>query len=46
MLGLGTTSDWDNGNVAFVQTDRGGDNRIDMSEPFAASSRGLREGWG
>ena len=46
VLGLGTTSGWDNGELTFLQTDPAGDSSIYKSEPFDGSIRRLREGRG
>ncbi len=46
VLGLGTTSGWDNGELTFLQTDPDGDSSIYKSEPFDGSIRRLRGGGG
>lgn len=46
VLGLGTTSGWDNGELTFLQTDPAGDSSNYKSEPFDGSIRRLREGRG
>jgi len=46
VLGLGTTSGWDNGELTFLQTDPEGDSSLYKSEPFDGSVRRLRDGRG
>jgi hypothetical protein len=46
VLGLGTTSGWDNGELTFLQTDPDGDSSLYKSEPFDGSIRRLKEGRG
>lgn len=46
VLGLGTTSGWDNGELTFLQPDPAADSRLYKSEPFDGSIRELREGRG
>lgn len=46
VLGLGTTSGWDNGELTFLQSDPDGDSSLYKSEPFDGSIRRLNEGRG
>ena len=46
VLGLGTTSGWDNGELTFLQTAPDGDSSIYKSEPFDGSIRRLAAGQG
>ena len=46
VLGLGTTSGWDNGELTFLQEGDGGDTRIWKSQPADGSVLALRPGSG
>ncbi len=46
VLGLGTTSGWDNGELTFLQTDPDGDSSLFKSEPSDGSLRRLVDGRG